>query len=183
MKVTKIKTKSMKIYQIENFLSGEECTQLIELVNKSNDRFQNNDFSRDTIYLPNNLEIIRELNVRIHQLLNIPENKGEDIQFQLYNQGGYLPEHYDFFRTDNQNDIEQIQSKGQRKWTFLIYLNNVELGGDTHFIYENIKIKPKVGLAVYWTNIKKGLPNFDSLHEGCQVINGNKYILTKGIRN
>ena len=183
MQVTKLKTKSMKIYQIENFLSGEECRQLIELVNISNDRVQNNNFSRETIYLPNNLEIIRELDIRIHQSLNIPENRGDDIQFQFYNQGGYLNKHYDFFRTDNDYDIKQIQSNGQRKWTFLIYLNDVESGGETYFVHENIKIKPKVGRAIYWTNTKKGLPNFDSLHEGCQVISGNKYIVTKGIRN
>ena len=42
---------------------------------------------------------------------------------------------------------------GQRTWTTMIYLNDVEEGGETYFKYLNLKIKPKKGLLIGWNNL------------------------------
>ena len=45
---------------------------------------------------------------------------------------------------------------------FMVYLNDVEEGGETYFPHQNIKFKPKAGNMMfwpaYWTHPHKGIP-------------------------
>ncbi|XP_044314406.1 prolyl 4-hydroxylase subunit alpha-1-like [Drosophila rhopaloa] len=46
----------------------------------------------------------------------------------------------------------------------------------------NISVTPKKGSAVFWHNLhNSGAMNFKTLHSGCPVIVGSKYVLTKWI--
>ena len=50
---------------------------------------------------------------------------------------------------------------GQRTWTFMVYLNDVEEGGHTAFVNIGLFIPPKRGMAVLWNNLKAdGTPNY-----------------------
>ena len=42
---------------------------------------------------------------------------------------------------------------GQRTWTTMIYLNDVEKGGETYFKHLKLKIKPEKGLLIAWNNL------------------------------
>jgi|TARA_X000001388_G_C2174595_1_gene101158 hypothetical protein len=46
---------------------------------------------------------------------------------------------------------------------FMTYLNTVDDEGETEFLYQNLKIKPKKGLTViwpaYWTHTHRGIPS------------------------
>jgi hypothetical protein len=57
--------------------------------------------------------------------------------------------------------------KLMRILTFLTYLNDVETGGETEFLYQKIKVQPKKGLTLIWpaewTHIHRGLPAADSV--------------------
>ena len=50
----------------------------------------------------------------------------------------------------------------QRILTFTTYLNTIEVDGETEFITQGIKVKPKKGLTVIfpsqWTHPHRGIP-------------------------
>ena len=64
--------------------------------------------------------------------------------------------------------------------TFMIYLSDVEVGGNTIFIQPGISVQPVKGSALYWFNMG-AQNNYDSrvFHLGCPVLYGNKWIANK----
>jgi hypothetical protein len=55
-------------------------------------------------------------------------------------------------------------------WT--LYLNDVEEGGETEFLYQHKRVKPKAGTLVIWPS------GFTHTHRGNPPLSGNKYIMT-----
>ena len=65
----------------------------------------------------------------------------------------------------------------------MVYLNDVNEGGATRFLAIEQNISPQKGLAVVWNNrYPNGQLNYDSLHAGLPVEDGEKLILTKWFR-
>jgi hypothetical protein len=56
--------------------------------------------------------------------------------------------------------------------TYMIYLNDVEEGGETEFLYLHKRIKPKAGTLLIWPS------GFPHTHRGNTPLTGDKYILT-----
>ena len=52
----------------------------------------------------------------------------------------------------------------------MIYLNDVEEGGETAFFHQNIKVKPEKGKMVIFP------PYFTHMHKGMRPISNDKYI-------
>jgi homospermidine synthase len=72
---------------------------------------------------------------------------------------------------------------GQRTWTFMIYLNDVEGGGETEFPEIGVKLTPKRGRAVAWNNLRaSGEGNELTRHQSLPVTAGTKTIITKWFR-
>jgi len=79
--------------------------------------------------------------------------------------------------------------RGQRTWTFMIYLNDVDEGGHTSFPRAFCSSAPKTGTALVWNNLYSpatspnagdwGRENPFSSHCGMPILRGEKYILTK----
>ena len=61
--------------------------------------------------------------------------------------------------------------------TALVYLNDVEEGGETKFKNLNIQVKPKKGRIVVFENCypESNEPHPNSLHSGSSVVKGEKY--------
>ena len=59
-----------------------------------------------------------------------------------------------------------------RVLAWMIYLNDVEEGGETEWLYQQLKVKPKKNTAVIWPG------SFTHIHRGNPPISGTKYILT-----
>jgi len=56
--------------------------------------------------------------------------------------------------------------------TMMLYLNDVEEGGETEFLYYHKRIKPKAGRLLIWPS---GYPH---THRGNPPLSGEKYIIT-----
>ena len=106
------------------------------------------------------------------------------MQGQKYLPGQYYKEHHDFFTPFTAEFKTYCEWMGQRTWTTMIYLNDVEEGGETYFKHLKLKIKPEKGLLIAWNNLFfNGIPNYKTLHEALPPISGDKYIITKWWRS
>ena len=63
-----------------------------------------------------------------------------------------------------------------RAFVFSVYLNDVEEGGETEFLHQAMRVKPKKGRIVIWPAA------FPYLHRGNPPLSGEKYILTSWLR-
>lgn len=171
----------------ENFLTDQECEEFIKLIEQNKIRSQvvatdsptteTSEFrTSSTSALDPNNELVRSLHQRISLALNRPLEKGEPLQGQVYEPGQYFKAHTDYFEPHSYSQF--CQASGNREQTFMIYLNDVEEGGETTFPNLNLKLTPKKGLAVRWFNMKDGQLDYTSLHEGTPVTRGIKYIIT-----
>ncbi len=62
----------------------------------------------------------------------------------------------------------------------MLYLNDVDEGGETNFTKLGIKLKPKAGMLIAWNNLNKdGSVDTYTQHEALPPRSGKKYILTK----
>ena len=123
------------------------------------------------------------IDAAIADLLGIPPQKGETMQGQRYAPGQHFRAHHDFFHENQRYWDDMKKTGGQRTWTAMIYLNDVEEGGATWFPQAGLKVAPRRGLLLAWNNMNlDGTPNLVTLHEGMPVVSGIKYIITKWFR-
>lgn len=60
----------------------------------------------------------------------------------------------------------------RRLLAFSLYLNNVDEGGETEFLYQKVRFKPVMGQLLIWPSY------FTHAHRGNQPLSGEKYIVT-----
>lgn len=60
----------------------------------------------------------------------------------------------------------------QREMVWSLYLNTVDEGGETEWLYQNRRISPKQGTVVIWP------AGYTHVHRGNPPLSGDKYILT-----
>jgi hypothetical protein len=60
----------------------------------------------------------------------------------------------------------------RRLLAFSLYLNDVAEGGETEFLYQKVRFKPKMGQMLIWPAY------FTHAHRGNQPLSGEKYIIT-----
>lgn len=119
----------------------------------------------------------------ICELLGIDPAFGEPIQGQRYDVGQEFREHTDTFDPHRADFYLHCLDWGQRTWTAMIYLNEVEAGGGTRFRKLGKTVQPATGTLLAWNNLDSaGHPNPFTLHQGMKVRSGVKYVLTKWFR-
>jgi len=194
-KSKKFKYPFTQVHYIDNFLNDNECDELIELVDKNlrpstvsdeEDTNLTSDYrtskTADLFYFNN--PIYLKIDKKIQALTELSPFQGETMQSQKYEIGQYYKEHWDFYFGRKNEFKVYCEWMGQRTWTTMVYLNDVEEGGETYFKFLNLKIKPKKGLLLAWNNLyANGLPNYKTLHEALPPTKGTKYVITKWWRS
>ena len=180
----------LDIYIVRDFLDERDCREMMALIDADNEPSKllsyNGDQEFRTSYScnvdPEN-ETVRRVEARITALMGIDSTHGETIQGQRYQVGQQFKPHYDFFHKGEAYWDEMMRSGGQRTWTAMVFLNDVEGGGETNFTNCAAKITPRRGNLVCWNNMDAiGQPNSFAMHQGCPVTAGTKYIITKWYR-
>ena len=187
----KIPTDKAEIFAIGDFLDADECKRLITMIDqvaRPSELFDDDAYATGfrTSYSgdfdPEN-SFIRSISRRIDDLLGVNPITGETIQGQRYLPGQQFKPHNDWFYTSETYWQLERKRGGQRCWTTMAFLNEVEEGGETHFTEVGIKIDPKPGVLLVWNNaLPDGSPNEDTMHAGTPVIRGVKYVITKWYR-
>ncbi|KAL6591548.1 hypothetical protein ACP70R_050051 [Stipagrostis hirtigluma subsp. patula] len=195
-----------RAFVYHNFLSKEECEYLIGLAKphmaKSTVVDSTTGKSKDSrvrtssgMFLQRGRDkVIRAIEKRIADYTFIPAEHGEGLQVLHYEVGQKYEPHFDYFL-----DEYNTKNGGQRMATMLMYLSDVEEGGETIFPDANVNssslpwynelsecarkglaIKPKMGDALlFWSMKPDATLDPLSLHGGCPVIRGNKWSSTK----
>ena len=98
-----------------------------------------------------------------------------------------LTEGYHLFHAENVN-----WSLGNRTMAWMVYLNDVEEGGETEFLYQKLKVKPKKGTVLIWpssyTHLHRGNPPMSDKYIATGWYQGNSglneiQVSTQGVQN
>ena len=180
-----------EIMEIHNFLTDQECDQIIDL---SRDQLipstvydlEKNVYSVDTrksqqCWLKDDIPIVKRLSNKIKDFTNTHSMFTEDLQVVNYNPGGFFNPHYDACEGDEAY-CRRLNQNGPRYLTVLIYLNDDFTGGETVFPAINKSVKPEKGKAVIFQNVDEyGVIIEQAVHAGAPVKSGNKWIANKWI--
>ena len=188
--VMKLPAKELDIFVAREFLSREECEGLIALIDAERMPSQllsptdDPEFrTSESCNMHPDDPLVRQIESKFHDLLGIQPEHGETFQGQRYAVGQQFKLHHDFFHPEESYWPEMERSGGQRTWTAMVFLNTPEGGGQTAFENAGIKITPRAGNLLTWNNLDAlGQPNPYSIHQGCPVTAGVKYIITKWYR-
>jgi prolyl 4-hydroxylase len=172
------------IMRMEGVLTDEECRQLIEsaaprlkesrLVNRVVSEIRT---SRGMFFEEEENPFIRRIERRIAELMNVPVEHAEGLQVLHYGQGQEYRAHHDFFAPHT------AAARNNRISTLVIYLNDVEEGGETVFPLLNLAVKPKRGSAVYFEYFYRNQSlNERTLHASAPVVRGEKWVATQWMR-
>ncbi|CAH8344858.1 unnamed protein product [Eruca vesicaria subsp. sativa] len=169
-----------RAFLYHNFLTNEECEHLISLAKPKMMRSMVHDSitgggkessartSTGSYIGRGHDKVVEEIEKRISEFTFIPiENGEEGLQVIHYEVGQKFDPHFD--------GLSRIA-------TFLMYLYNVDEGGETDFPRSSggLSVSPKKGDAVlFWNQRPDGSQDPSSLHCGRPVIKGNKWASTK----
>ena len=181
----------VQLYVIDHFLSNDECDQIVAIINRhlrpstitipSSDPSFRTSRTCDLSRVEN--PVVAQLDDKIARMLGIHPSYSEEIQAQRYDVGQQFKAHTDYFEPGTGEYAEHGGWRGNRTWTFMVYLNDVERGGATNFIALDHAFEPLKGRALAWNNLHPdGTVNPDTAHAGLPVTAGHKIIITKWFR-
>lgn len=188
-----LEMKHPRVVLIDNFLSDQECWELIRDADKVLDR--STVINRDTglskvddvrtssgmFFQRGETPLIKEIEERISLLTNWPIENQEGTQILKYDFAEQYKPLNDYFETGTQSTELLLKRGGQRLGTVIIYLNTCGEGGGTIFPETGLEIKPTKGCALFFS-----YPSTDksskTTHGGLPVLDGQKYIAVKWLR-
>ncbi len=176
-------------------LTADECTALIDLARPrlepstiadpqtGKDVVGAHRTSFGMFFRPMENELVARIDRRLAEVTRLPPGNGEGLQILHYPVGAQFPPHFDFLQPSNPANVASIARSGQRVSTLIAYLNDVEAGGETIFPHAGWTVFPRRGSAVYFEYCNsRGQVDPRSLHAGCPVLRGEKWIATKWMR-
>ncbi|KAI3665907.1 hypothetical protein L6452_44542 [Arctium lappa] len=197
-----------RAFLYRNFLTDEECDHLIQLAkdkleksmvadNESGKSVESEVRTSSGMFLNKAQdEVVAGVESRISAWTFLPVENGESMQILHYENGQKYEPHWDYF-----HDKANQAMGGHRIATVLMYLSNVQKGGETVFPESEIKesqpkanedwsecakrgyaVKPKKGDALLFFSLHpNATTDVLSLHGSCPVIEGEKWSATKWI--
>ena len=203
-------TPKLQLYLIADFMSPAECQDIIELgqghLRASTVSLPDQDvqdalpgtvqLQADQTYVDLSFRtshtcdlallqhpLVEAMDRKISAAMGLPMGLSEGTQLQRYRVGEQFKAHTDFFTPQSEEYAKFAATRGNRTWTFMVYLNEVEQGGGTHFVAIKKTIRPRRGMAVVWNNLTpSGDVNPQTLHAGMPVLEGEKFVITKWFR-
>ena len=182
---------SPKVVLLEKFLSEAECNYLIQgavpqlmrsrVFTAKGEQLDHRRTSKGMFYPSLSSDpVLTAVENRVARLVELPRENGEGIQVLWYQEGGEYQPHFDYFDPKIPGGVDR---GGQRVVTVIMYLNNVEEGGETIFPKLDIAVSPVKGNALLFYNCTPdGREDPRTLHGGAPVKKGEKWIANKWIR-
>lgn len=153
-----------------DFIPGTFCVN--ETFSRQLSNWLKSNWSYSTAFYPGESKFSKIFEYRVKEATQLlPENGGK-FQITSYPQGIGYKTHTDC--------IEDNPDERDRMATILVYLQDVEDGGETKFPELGIWVKPRKGRALVWNNMNEdGKCEPLSIHNAAKVNKGHKYILQR----
>jgi len=184
-----VPTQRAEMFLRHGLLTQRECAALMRMIDEGSKPSKLfSDASRDyrtssSCNLDVHDPLVQTVTKRIDALLGIDGSFGELLQGQRYHVGELYHLHCDYFPAGTHYWPAMRVSGGQRCWTAMAYLCDVEAGGETQFPRLGVTIPPRAGTLLVWNNmLADGSPNRDTLHAALPVQAGVKYVVTRWYR-
>jgi prolyl 4-hydroxylase len=183
----------LELHRVPGFLNAGECEHLIEVMGTAlrPSTIVDSDGSDPGFRTGRSCDLgllndpqTAEIDIRICRYLGISPSYSESLQGQYYLPGEVFKAHTDWFNEGSEGLNYGGSTTNQRTWTFMIYLNDVEEGGETDFVNVGHAVRPRCGDAVFWNNLyPNGAVNPDVLHCSREFRSGFKAVVTKWFRS
>jgi prolyl 4-hydroxylase len=180
---------------LEGVLRSGECEELIALAHPrlAPSTVVDPETGRDTVaeyrdslgmfFRPAETPLIERLERRFAAIMNTPLENGEGLQVLRYGPGARTEPHFDFLIPSNASNRASIARSGQRTSTLIVYLNDVAAGGETVFPEVGLNVSARQGNGLYFEYANsRGQVDRRSLHAGAPVAEGEKWVVTKWVR-
>jgi prolyl 4-hydroxylase len=125
--------------------------------------------------------VCKTVEARFAELMQWPLEKGEGLQVLRYGPGAEYKPHYDYFDPALPGTPSILKRGGQRVATLVCYLNTPTRGGATVFPDIQLEVAPVQGNAVFFS-YDRAHSCSRSLHGGAPVVEGEKWVVTKWLR-
>lgn len=192
LNVLQMVSDKLQLYVLDNFMSEEECDKIVEISSThlrpstvtTGDRDKGYRTSSTSDLSLLNDAYVAKIDEKIARTLGLRLPWSEGIQAQRYEVGQEFKQHTDYFQPGTGEYQTFAGARGQRTWTFMVYLNEGMKGGGTKFFRIDKVFNPRKGTAIIWNNLlPDGAPNPNTLHSGLPVETGHKIIITKWFRD
>ena len=125
--------------------------------------------------------VCARVEARMAALMHWPLENGEGLQVLRYGPGAEYKPHYDYFDPAQPGTPGILKRGGQRVASLVCYLNTPERGGATIFPDVQLEVAPIKGNAVFFS-YDRAHASTRSLHGGAPVVEGEKWVATKWVR-
>jgi prolyl 4-hydroxylase len=185
--------KMPRVVVFGNLLSHEECDALVALarprmtrsetvVNESGGSEVNAARTSSGMFFERaETPLIDRIERRIAALLRWPVENGEGLQILHYKPGAEYKPHHDYFDPAHAGSPKLLSRGGQRVGTLIMYLHEPVRGGATTFPDALFDVAPVKGQGVFFS-YDRAHPVTRTLHGGAPVIEGEKWVATKWLR-
>ncbi|HET8897306.1 MAG TPA: 2OG-Fe(II) oxygenase [Rhodanobacteraceae bacterium] len=175
---------------LDGLLDADECAGLIDAARPRLDRattvatdgsyqVDQRRTSHGMFFKPAETPLVARIEQRLAALTGIPAENGEGLQILHYLPSQQYEPHYDWFDPAQPGYSAITRHGGQRIASIVMYLNTPLAGGGTAFPEVGFTVTALAGSAVYFA-YHGG--DKSSLHAGLPVIDGEKWIATKWLR-
>nr|XP_039267555.1 prolyl 4-hydroxylase subunit alpha-2-like [Styela clava] len=188
-----IESKKPFVARLYNFISDDEIEILKKVSSplmyrakvsngESGGRESDSRVTKTVFLEEKRFEIVAKINRRVADVTKFDSRYVEELSISNYGVGGHYDLHMDAFGI-KAKEGQNFENKGDRIATLLMYLSDVDQGGNTVFPNLRIVAKPIKGSAILWFNLlTNGTIDRDSLHSGCPVMTGDKWIINLWVR-
>lgn len=181
------------VASVDDFLSEGECDAIIGLARDrlrratvvTNDSYAEVSEERtnsDCVIEPGKAPVLAGLCLRLGVVLRLPFPHAEGVSVLHYAPGQEFRPHPDGFDMEGAPEyVARAEATGgQRLFTTICYLNDVEEGGATAFTELKFSVSPKRGRLLIFSNTLAGSRGNTSLslHAGTPVVRGEKWAAT-----
>jgi prolyl 4-hydroxylase len=182
------------IYAFDQFISAGECRHITEVASSNlqpgqvsgvDGGVRSRGRSNDLAWLPHDHdEVTIAVAERVSALVELPVDHAESMQVIRYRPGQEYRHHFDAYNLASERGRRCCARGGQRLVTTLIYLSEVEEGGETGFPRLGLEVEPRKRTMLLFHNchVNTTLVHPDSLHSGQPVVRGEKWAVNLWFR-
>ena len=203
-----------RAFHLHNVMSAQECDEFLEIAEPRVRRSTVIDSvtgeskvdpirTSEQTFLPRGkFPIVSSVEERLARITMLPAYHGEDMQVLKYQPGQKYDAHHDVGELSSKSGAQLAADGGHRVATVLLYLSDVEEGGETAFpdsewldptagdrngpwsacAEDHVAVKPRKGDGLlFWSITPENEIDPKSMHAGCPVLKGTKWTATKWI--